>query len=242
MKFFSLISMALAASQTAFAAIGNSWQFTGKPKGGLRDITFPFRMEGATHTEGYFFAQQFSFQGLHSESVCGVKTQPNGPGGRSVIRTVFSTYQPGATTEDSHCRDGVDGGPGVSCTMDFYGDYYAIYNIVIENVGGTTWNATAINTSTGVEIHIGSWTLPSSAGGIDSKQYGFVEYTPWNSGRHLCDNLPRTAATMYNPFSRTRGAGTGIVNTPYEYLDCVKIMRFSTTKVPNGYHIQCGFN
>ncbi|KAG6056656.1 hypothetical protein E4U17_002050 [Claviceps sp. LM77 group G4] len=242
MKFFSLITMALSASQTAFAAIGNSWKFTGKPKGGLRDITFPFRMEGATHKEGYFFAQQFSFQGLHSESVCGVKTLPNVGAGRSVIRAVFSTYQPGATTEDSNCRDGVDGGPGVSCTMDFYGDYSAIFDIVIENVGGTTWNATAMNTSTGREIHVGSWTLPSSAGGIESKQYGFVEYTPWNSGRHFCDNLPRTAATMYNPFSRTRGAGTGILNAPYEYLDCVKYMGFSTAKVANGYHIQCGFH
>ncbi|KAG6175192.1 hypothetical protein E4U27_006282 [Claviceps purpurea] len=245
MKFSSLISMALAASQTAFAAIGNSWQFSGKPKGGLRDITFPFRMEGATHKEGYFFAQQFSFQGLHSESVCGLKTQANrsnGLGSRSVVRAVFSTYQPGATTEDNQCHDGVDGGPGVTCTVDFYGDYVAIYNIVIENVGGTTWKATAINTSTGKDAHIGTWTLPSSAGGITSKQYGFIEYTPWNSGRHLCDNLPRTAATMYNPSSRTPGAGTGILNPPYEYLDCVKIMGFSTQKVPNGYHVQCGFH
>ncbi|KAG5964634.1 hypothetical protein E4U56_002114 [Claviceps arundinis] len=242
MKFSSLISMALAASPTAFAAIGNSWNFTGKPKGGLRDITFPFRMEGATHKEGYFFAQQFSFQGLRSESVCGVKTQPNADGGRSVIRAVFSTYQPGATTQDSNCRDGLDGGPGVSCSVAFYSDYLAILNIVIENVSGTTWKATVVNTSTGRDIHIGTWTLPSPAGGILSKQYGFVEYTPWNSGRHLCGNLPRTSVTMYNPFSKTRGAGTGIINAPYEYLDCVKFMGFSSEKVPHGYQIQCGFN
>ncbi|KAG6103495.1 hypothetical protein E4U14_006223 [Claviceps sp. LM454 group G7] len=242
MKFSSMINMALAASPTAFAAIGNSWNFTGSPKGGLQDITFPFKMEGATHNEGYYFAQQFSFQGLHSESVCGLKTQPNADGGRSVIRAVFSTYQPGATTQDSNCRNGVDGGPGVSCSVDFLNDYAPIFNIAIENVGGTTWKGTVINTSTGRYIPIGTWTLPSSGGGINSKQYGFIEYTPWNSGRHLCDNLPRTAVTMYDPFSRTRGAGIGTLNPPYEYLDCVNIMQFSVKKVPHGYHVRCGFH
>ncbi|KAG6290232.1 hypothetical protein E4U46_001973 [Claviceps purpurea] len=243
MKFSSLINMALAASHTAFAAVGTSWRFTGKPKGGLRDITFPFRMEGATHKSGYFFAQQFDFQGLSSIALCGVKTQPNGPGGRSVVRAVFSTYQAGSTTEDGNCRGDVDGGPGVSCTVDFYGDYLSIFNIVIENVGGTTWKATAINTSTGRDIHIGTWTLPSSAGGINTSQYGIVEYSPWNTGRHTCGNgnLPKTTVTMYNPFSRTRGAGNGILNQPFEYFDCIKKIGFSTQKVPNGWHIQCGF-
>ncbi|KAG6019064.1 hypothetical protein E4U19_007631 [Claviceps sp. Clav32 group G5] len=241
MKFYSLITTALAASQTAFAAIGNSWKFTGNPKGGLRDITFPFRMEGAAHKSGYFFAQQFKFQGINSISFCGFKTQPNGPGGRSVLRAVFTTFQAGATTEDSHCRGDADGGPGVSCSIDFYGDYFAIFNIMIENVGGTTWKATAINTSTGVEIHIGTWTLPSVAGGIVNNQVGFIEYSPWNSGRHHCANLPRTTVSMFNPFSRTIGSGNGTILAPYQYGDCIGKIAFLSQRVPNGYHIQCGF-
>ncbi|KAG5954851.1 hypothetical protein E4U58_007436 [Claviceps cyperi] len=192
--------MALAASRSAFAAVGTSWRFTGKPKSGLGDITFPFRMEGATHKSGSLFAQQFDFQGPSSIALCGVKTQPKGPGGRSVVRAVFSTYQAGSTTDDGNCRGDVDGGPGVSCTVDFYGDYAAIFNIEVENVGGTTLKATAINISTGRDIHIGTWTLPSTVGGVNKKQYGIVEYSLWNTGRRTCGkgDLPKTTVTMYN--------------------------------------------
>ncbi|KAG6103497.1 hypothetical protein E4U14_006225 [Claviceps sp. LM454 group G7] len=246
MKFSSLINMALAASQTAFAAVGTSWGFTGNPRGGLRDITFPFRMEGASHKTGYFFAQQFDFQGGNSIALCGVRTQPNGPGGRSVVRADFSTYQAGSTTEDRNCRGDVDGGPGVSCSVAFYSDYATIFNILIENVSGTTWKATVINTSTGRDIRIGTWTLPSSTGGINSNNeanLGLVQYSPWNTGRHYCGKgtLPRTTVTMYNPFSRTSGAGNGILNQPFEIFDCVTAQGFSTQKVPNGWHIQCGY-
>ncbi|KAG6152109.1 hypothetical protein E4U37_004177 [Claviceps purpurea] len=241
MKLVSLSLMALAASQTAFALVGNGWKFSGNPSGGLRDVTFPFKMDGAAHKSGYYFAEQFNFQGISKVAYCGIQNRPNARG-KSIVHAVFSTFQGNSTTQDKNCHTGADGGPGVSCAVDFPGSYNAVYNIVVEHVRGTTWKGTAINTSTGESFHIGSWTLPSTAGGIKSSQVGFVEYYPWNSQpSHQCRNLPRTAVTMFDPYSKTPGAGTGRINKPYEYGDCVGKVAFSTQKVTNGYRIQCGF-
>ncbi|KAG6068324.1 hypothetical protein E4U32_001108 [Claviceps aff. humidiphila group G2b] len=240
MKLVSLSLMALAASQTAFALVGNDWEFSGNPSGGLRDVTFPFKMNGAAHNEGYYFAQQFDFQGISEVGYCGIQNRPNARG-KSIVHAVFSTFQGNSTTKDRNCHNGADDGPGVSCAVEFPGSYNAVYNIVVENVRGTTWKGTAINNSTGESFHIGSWTLPSTAGGIRSDQEGFVEYYLWPSG-HKCRDLPRTSVTMFNPYSKTPGAGTGRIRKPYEYgEECVGKVAFSTQKVTNGYRIQCGF-
>ncbi|KAG5984964.1 hypothetical protein E4U55_002371 [Claviceps digitariae] len=237
---FSLTTLALVAPQLALALVGNSWSFSGAPAGGLKDITFPFRMYGAAHKSGYYFAQQFNFQGIKDVSYCGIQNRPN-QGGRSIVHAVFSTFQGGSTTKDRNCHQGADGGPGVSCAVDFEGDYRDVYNIVVQHVKGTMWKGTAVNTVTGKSVHIGSFTLPSSAGGIKSSQEGFVEYYPWNVGTHQCRNLPKTAVTMYNPFSSTPGAGVGHMGKPYEYGDCVGKVAFATSQVRNGYDIHCGF-
>ncbi|KAG5928855.1 hypothetical protein E4U42_007833 [Claviceps africana] len=237
---FSVTSLALAAPQAALALVGNSWTFSGSPAGGLKDITFPFRMYGATHTSGYYYAQQFNFQNINEVGYCGIQNRPN-QAGQSIVHAVFSTFQGGSTTNDANCHSGADGGPGVSCAKEFVGSYNAVYNIVVQHVSGTTWRGTAVDTSTGKSVHIGSFTLPSSAGGIRSSQVGFVEYYPWNAGTHQCRSLPKTAVTMYRPTSKTPGAGVGRIGKPYEYGDCVGKVAFATTKVANGYDITCGF-
>ncbi|KAG5932568.1 hypothetical protein E4U53_001261 [Claviceps sorghi] len=237
---FSLTTLALAAPQAALALVGNDWSFSGSPKGGLKDVTFPFRMHGAAHNSGYYFAQQFGFENITQLSYCGIQNRPNS-GGKSIVHAVFSTFQGGSTTGDRNCHYGADGGAGVSCSKEFVGNYNAVYNIVIKHVSGTTWRGTAVDTSTGKSVHIGSFTLPSSAGGILSSQVGFVEYFPWNAGTHQCRNLPKTAVTMYDPFSRTPGAGVGRIGKPYEYGDCVGKVAFATSKVAKGYEITCGF-
>ncbi|KAG6077573.1 hypothetical protein E4U16_002177 [Claviceps sp. LM84 group G4] len=245
MKLASLLLMALAAPQSAFAFVAkNTWIFSGNPPGGLRDVTFAFKMDGAPHKSGYYFAQQFNFQGISRVAYCGIQSRPNGTGGKSIVHAVFSTFQGNSTTQDSKCHMGADGlRAGVSCAVEFPGSYDAVYNIVVEHVQGTTWKGTAINNSTGESFHIGSWTLPSAAGGIKSNQRGFVEYYPWNSRRHghECRDLPRTAVTMFDPYSKTPGAGTGRINKPYESGDCLGKVAFSTQKVANGYGVQCGF-
>ncbi|KAG6016681.1 hypothetical protein E4U54_000670 [Claviceps lovelessii] len=237
---FSLTTLALAAPQFALALVGNGWTFSGTPAGGLKDVTFPFKMYGAAHKSGYYFAQQFNFNGISEVGYCGIQNRPN-QGGKSVVHAVFSTFQGGSTTNDPNCHYGADGGPGVSCAVDFEGDYSAIYNIVVQHVAKTTWKGTAVNTATGKSVHIGTFTLPSSAGGIRSSQVGFVEYYPWNAGTHQCKDLPKTSVVMYNPFSSTPGAGVGRIQKPYEYGDCVGHVAFATSAVTNGYDITCGF-
>ncbi|KAK2616314.1 hypothetical protein QQS21_000748 [Conoideocrella luteorostrata] len=237
---YSLTTLAALAPQLGFALVGNSWSFSGKPSGGLKDVTFPFNMAGATHKSGYYYAQQFNFNGIPDVGYCGIQNRPN-KNGRSIVHAVFSSFQKGATTKDSNCHTGADGGPGVSCAVDFEGDYSATYNIVVENVSGTTWKGTAVNTATGKSTHIGTYSLPSAAGGIKSSQVGFVEYFPWNSGSHQCSQLPKTEVTMYKPTSKTSGAGTGSIGKPYEYGDCKGKVKFSTSQVSGGYKIDVGF-
>ncbi|TWU71211.1 hypothetical protein ED733_002901 [Metarhizium rileyi] len=237
---YSLISAAVLAPQLGFALVGNTWSFSGKPAGGLKDVTFGFNMAGASHKSGYYVAQQFKFQGITSVGYCGVQNRPNAKG-KSVVHAAFSSFQKGATSKDPNCSDGADGGAGVSCSVDFNGDYAATYNIVVKRTTGRTWTGTIVNTATGQQTHIGTYTLPSGAGGIEPSQMGFVEYYPWNSGSHKCSDLPKIGVTMYKPTSKTAGAGTGSIGKPYEYGDCVGKVDFSTAQVSNGYKIDVGF-
>ncbi|GAO15641.1 uncharacterized protein UV8b_01493 [Ustilaginoidea virens] len=239
---YSLTTLAAVAPQMGLALVGNSWSFSGSPRNGLRDITFPFNMAGAAHDSGYYFAQQFSFIGIPEVSYCGIQNRPN-VHGKSIVHGVFSTFQGGATTTDKNCHLGADYGPGVSCAVDFVGDYKHTYNIVVRHRNDTTWTGTAVDTVTGHAVHIGSFTLPSDAGGIDAGgQMGFVEYFPWNGGTHKCSDLPKNTVTMYSPTSKTAKAGKGTMDQPYEYGDCVGQVDFSTSAAgSNGWKIAVGF-
>ncbi|KAG6275543.1 hypothetical protein E4U47_000755 [Claviceps purpurea] len=236
--------MALAASHTALASIISSWEFTGNPSGGLRDVTFPFKIDGTVHKSDYFFSQQLRFQGVTGLTICGIGNQPNGPGGESIVRAQFiSDYQLGTTTQDSNCRlvSGVPSDDTITCTVDFSGSYGAMYNIVVEQVKGTTWKATVVDTSNGKSVHIGSWTLPSTAGGIRPNELGYVRYYgPMGPG--MCSPpLPRAEVIIYDPFSRTLGAGTGHINEPFNFLyPCEGGIGYSAQNIGNGYHIRFG--
>ncbi|EXU94947.1 DUF3472 domain protein [Metarhizium robertsii] len=238
MMKYSLTAITVFAPHLGFALVGNNWSFSGHPSGGLRDVTFPFNMAGASHDSGYYFAEQFAFQNMKDIGYCGIQNRPNS-NGESIVHAVFSSFQNGTTTSDANCHDGADNGPGVSCAVEINGDYRDTYNLAVENIPGTTtWTGTVINTATGAQTRVGSWKLPSGAGGIESSYSGFVEYY---RGTQPCAKLPKTEATFYNPVSKTPGAGNGVVGEPYEYGDCVGKVDFSTTKVSDGYEIKVGF-
>ncbi|KAH8171380.1 hypothetical protein LIA77_08147 [Sarocladium implicatum] len=233
--------LAAIAPQSGLALVGNSWSFSGSPSDGLKDVTFPFNMAGAAHEDGYYFAQQFNFQSIPDVGYCGIQNRRNS-NGKSIVHAVCSSFQDGATTDDPKCHQGADGGPGVSCAIDFVGSYDVTYNITVEHVSGTKWKGAAVNTQTGDRFHIGSWTLPSKAGGIKNGQAGFVEYYPWNSsGEHQCSHLPKTGVTMYDPSSKTAEAAQGRIDRPFEYGDCEGEVDFKVGQVEQGYKIQVGF-
>ncbi|KJK85363.1 hypothetical protein H633G_10795 [Metarhizium anisopliae BRIP 53284] len=240
MKYSLAIAAAFGAGYS-FALVGNIWSFSGSPPGGLTDVTFPFNIAGACHDLGYYFAQQFNFHDVPDVGYCGIQNRPNDSDGNSIIHAVFSSFQAGTTTNDSNCHDGADGGSGVSCSVDFIGDYSTTYDIVVKNMRGATWSATAVNNATGEETHIGTYTLPYGAGGITSSQLGFVEYYLWNSGAHQCSQLPKVGVTMYSPRSSTPGAGSSSMGEPYEYGDCVSQVDYYVSEVLDGWKIDVGF-
>ncbi|KAF9271618.1 hypothetical protein BGZ68_003297, partial [Mortierella alpina] len=148
----------------------------------------------------------------------------------------------GTTTKHRNCYYGADGGPGVSCAVDIKGGYRDTYNLIVANIGGTTWRGTLVNTKTRRSTVVGAWTLPAGAGKIVNGQGGFVEYYNWNDGKsHACNTLPYTEATFYNPTSKTRGARGGKVTKVYEYGDCIGKVRYSTKKLSQAYNIKVGF-
>lgn len=224
--------------QTSEALVGLSWSVSDVPSSGLKDITFPISMPDATHKSGYYFAQQYSFTGQSDVGYTGLQPREDS-GSSSVIHGVFSSFVSGTTSTDENCSDGADGGAGVSCAVDVDGDYSHPFKLQVKNTEGDTWTGTLIDTVTGTQTHIGSYTLPSGSGGITGSQVGFVEYYPWNSGTHSCGDLPKTSVSFGNP--TTSAGNSGSVGKPYEYGDCVGDVDFKTTATSDGYEVDVGF-
>ncbi|KAF8185246.1 hypothetical protein K438DRAFT_1973957 [Mycena galopus ATCC 62051] len=80
---------------------------------GFEDITFPMTIVEADHFSGYYFAKQFTF-GNSSIGYTGRRPRPDS-GGLSGLHGVFSSFIVGTTTTDPNCKNGADGGAGVSC-------------------------------------------------------------------------------------------------------------------------------
>ncbi|WPH01531.1 Hypothetical protein R9X50_00437700 [Acrodontium crateriforme] len=237
MKNLVVLASAIPAAR---ALVGNDWEFSGAPSSGLADVTFPLNIANAPHKEGYYFAQQFGFHNGGDVGYTGLQPRPDSSDGSSNIHAAFSSFIEGTTSSDSNCSDGADGGSGVSCATDFQDTYADTYNLVVENVGGTTWKGTVVNTVSGNQYHIGQYTLPSNYGNINSTEVGFVEYYPWNGqASHQCSETPITEVTFGNPTSNS--GGTGKVDKPYEYGDCIGKVQFETTQTSNGWNIKLGY-
>lgn len=186
-------------------------------------------MANATHASGYYYDMQFGFQGIGDICYTGLQPRPDALG-QSVVHAVFSNFVPGTTTLDVNCFLGADGGPGVSCSVDVVSSYAHTYNMVVQNIGGTTWQGTLVDTVTGVRTHIGTWTLPSGAAGLSSGKSGFIEYYPWNEGQsHPCSTLPWTKVFFGVPKTSAAGAVPNLGGA-YEYGNCVGQVNFQTSK------------
>ncbi|KAF9460025.1 hypothetical protein BDZ94DRAFT_1266931 [Collybia nuda] len=221
----------------AMGLVGISWNVTGVPSSGLRNITFPFNIAQTPHRSGYYFAQQFNFVGQRDVGYAGLQPRPDS-NGQPIIHGVFSSFIAGTTTSDPNCHTGADGGPGVSCSVDFPGRYADTWNVEISNVVGTTWRGDLFNTVTGSRVHIGTYTLPPGTQGIAGNQLGFVEYYPWNSGTHTCNSLPYSSVTFGVPRS---SVGRGSLSDAFEYGDCVGKVGYRSSRDALGVRVQVGF-
>lgn len=238
---FSTAAAAACAPSMAYGLVGHHWNFDKTPTDGLRQVTFPYNVANAPHKKGFYYANQYSFQNS-SIGYAGVQGRPDANGKR-VLLFIFSSFVKGSTSDHPRCKDGADGGSGVSCSVSITGaDYSHTYNVEVENVGGTTWRGTVVDTVSGARTYAGEYTLPSDAGGIKGSQVGFVEYFPWNSKpNHDCGTLPKTEVTFYDPTSSSSGAATGVITKPYEYGECKGKVSFSTNPVDGGWQVDVGF-
>jgi hypothetical protein len=229
------IASLLPASTLALVQI--DWNVANVPSSGLKSITFPFSISQSPHKTGYYFAQQFNFVGQDNVGYAGLQPRPDA-NGRPVIHAVFSSFIAGTTTSDANCHPGADGGPGVSCAVEFTGPYSNSYALEIVNTGGTTWVGTCVDNTTGQRVHVGTFTLPSGTQGIRGNQVGFVEYYPWNNGQHECGSLPYTSVTFGNPLTPT---GQGGLSNAYETGDCVGKVAFKSSRTSADVQVQVGF-
>ena len=186
-------------------------------------------MPNAAHKSGYYYAQQFSFTDQKDVGYTGLQPREDSSDGNPIIHAAFSSFVAGTTSSDENCSDGADGGAGVSCAVDVSSSYAHGYLLRVKNTEGTTWTGTLVDELDGTETHVGSYTLPEGSGGIQGSQVGFVEYYPWNSGSHTCDQLPWTEVTFGVP--TTSSGGMGSLGDAYEYGDCVGKVDFGTKRV-----------
>ncbi|KAF7592414.1 hypothetical protein BBP40_000262 [Aspergillus hancockii] len=240
MKAIAALTAALPLLPLTEALVGLQWSASHIPSAGLKDITFPISIANAPHEEGYYFAQQYAFNGVSDIGYTGLQPRPDA-NGASIIHAVFSSFVPGSSSNDANCHDGADGGAGVSCAVEVPASYAHMYHLVVKNTGGTTWTGTLVDTVSNNQTHIGEYTLPSGTGGIKDTHVGFVEYYPWNvAGGHTCDSLPYTNATFGAPTSTESGV-KGTVSKPYEYGDCEGKVQFDVQEVDDGFEVSVGF-
>lgn len=219
------------------ALVGWGWSVENIPEDGLKDIVFPMNIANAQHESGYYFAQQFPFVGIKDIGYTGLQPREDSDNGTSMIHAAFSSFQEGTTSDDANCNEGADGGPGVSCAVDFPASYDRTYHIYVKNTQGTTWTGTVIDPTSGKQVHIGTYTLPAEAKGISTGHLGFIE----DYLGHECNELPYTNITVGVPMTTTPGAGKGSIDEPYEYGDCEGKVNFDTQNKNGGWEISCGF-
>ncbi|KAJ5958405.1 uncharacterized protein N7479_005555 [Penicillium vulpinum] len=236
MKFTQSLLFALPFLQSAVAQGGGmvavEWSVENVTEAGLSEIFFPMDISGAPRKEGFYFAQQFGFVNQPAVGYTGLQPRPD-VNGLPVIHGVFSSFNPGTTSDDPNCSDGADGGSGVSCAVEIVGSYDHEYQLHIKNTEGTKWVGTLVDIVMGNSTQIGSYTLAPEAKGIQSYQMGFVELYAWNDGKedHVCSDVPKQSVVFGAPISK---GYTGTVGKPYEYGDCVGESQFETHEHSDG--------
>ncbi|QEU96709.1 hypothetical protein [Streptomyces kanamyceticus] len=237
------IGLLFALSDPAASSVGGGnvsigWSIPGAPAGGLSNITFPMTVnKGTAHKDGIYFAQQFGFTNAPDVGYTGLQPRVNS-GGSERLSARFSNFVAGSTTTDPLCHEGADGGPGVTCAVDFDAVYGHRYDIEVERTGTDTWTGTARDTVTGKETHLGRYTLPTGSGNLRGSQGGFVEYY---AGIPSCAEMPRSDVVFGGPTSTDGGGLNGTARANYEYSDCVGESNYQAQNDGSGTHVTRGF-
>ena len=232
----ALVPFIAAPSAQAQTFGGNellSWSISGAPSSGVTSLNFPITVNtGSAHVAGTYFAMQYGFTGQTDLGYTGLQPRPDS-GGSQRLHGVFSSFISGTTSTDANCSDGADGGAGVSCAVDFNAVYGHTFRITVAQAGTDTWSGTAVDTTTGAQIHIGTYKLPTGSGNLKASQVGFIEYYDVPS----CDQQQKYDVTFGAP---TSGSLSGTTTWSEEYGDCAGYGSTSVTTVGTGVRVTRG--
>lgn len=237
--FASVATIGLMFVSPAARAIygGNvqfNWSIPNAPADGLTQVAFPTTLNPSTgHVAGNYAAWIFEFT-KSGGAYTGLMPVPN-ENGQTRIHAAYSSFIAGTTSNDPNCSNGADGGPGVSCGMNFDGTYGRNYVITVARVGQDTWEGTVWDTVTGAGYHIGTFKVPAGSGNLRSSQVGFIE----NWSAQSCAAVPKIDASLGRPQSAQAGL-IGDVGGAFEYGACGGEENYSAVTTADGVRIQRG--
>ncbi|MFI6878793.1 hypothetical protein ACIBL6_35700 [Streptomyces sp. NPDC050400] len=174
-----------AAALLTLGAAGQSWASTPTVRWStsaptpVTKVTLPMSFESAPDASGIYFAYYTTLES-GTRPYAGFQPKPVSGSGHPQLQAVFSSFNANATTTDSNCSYGADGGAGVSCAVRFDYTKGTMYALVLQRASddGTTQLMTGdvVNRSTGATVaHIGSFRLPIASGRFKASDAGFVE-------------------------------------------------------------------
>lgn len=159
---------------------------------GISELRFPMSFSVTPDKAGVYFAYYITLQSYHIDQFARPYTgfQPVAPriAGEHTFKAIFSSFDHGAEPKDNHCGYGADGGPGVSCSVEFEAKLNRFYSIRLtaatkDEDNFYYYSGDVYDDSTNQQVaHIGSFTIPLSSGaGLFTKEDdGFIE--PYLSG------------------------------------------------------------
>lgn len=179
MRLFTIFTgaAALLSAQSWAATPIVRWS-TGAP-GPVSQLKLPMTFHSAPNASGIYFAYYTTLES-GSRPYAGFQPKPLGDDGKPRLQAVFSSFHAEATTADTNCQYGADGGPGVSCAVQFAYKYNTTYTIILQRASASATTQLMIgdvfNNSTGSMVaHIGSFRLPIAVGRFKPSDQGFLE-------------------------------------------------------------------
>ena len=181
------------------------------------NLTFPMIVKPDTlRASGIYFAYEFSFMNTYDIGYMGLQPRPD-KDGKECLHAAFSSFIKDSTTDDPQCHLGADGGPGVSCAVDFEGHCGDTYDLTVHKTAEHTWSGDLVDRETGEKVHIGTWSLPKEIGDLHSSYVGFLEYygNPAGPTWHSCSEMAKAHVVFGPPYSTDYKGTYGRMGLPH---------------------------
>lgn len=186
----------------------------------ITSLTMPFTVNTALESAGYYYANQFSFTGTRAVGYIGLQPRTD-----EQYMVVFSSFISGTqVTDKNHCRQGADGGEGVSCSVMYPIKINRKYLFEIRRAtdDANVWYGFVREEDSKEETQIGAWRLPENSGTLRNSQSGWIEYY---KDVGTCFMTEVTQITVSPPFV-TQSGEQGVLTYPHNYGRCMGKFNF----------------